>query len=134
MFDVRFNILDISPPHAQDKTVATLPYAAPTHTQAPALVRPTKRTLLLLILTTATFYWLHTRHQPWRKTATLPMSQLLWGSVELTDDSLICCSAGHPFQTWDTRTGKLLFTSTPSSFTDSKAVCGGRYILQGNGD
>ena len=129
----------------------TLEYAAPRDAAAPwgpVLVRPSRRSVLLLLFTAAVAMWVGLRHEPWVPEATVALSAATpaaprvgqglpirlrpqtAANFELQDDFLLTYDDGiAEIRVWDAATGLLIRTIGQEARADGLRFPVGYYIV-----
>jgi hypothetical protein len=111
-----------------------LEYASPAATRepwGPLFFRPSRRSLLLLLLTAAAVTWLALRHDPWRVVALIPSDYHL-APLFTPDNQILAFDTRFGVKLYDPATGQLIRTVLSKIDTGTYryfVVSGGRQIL-----
>lgn len=100
-----------------------LEYATP-HTRQPLrpiLIKPSRRSLILILLTIPAFIWLSNRHHPWHRIQSIPFTPHSNSRPRFFNDELIIVPRGaEGIALHDARTGlQTSFTQRPPQLADS---------------
>jgi hypothetical protein len=79
----------------------------------PILFRPSRRTILLALLTAAAFTWLALRHHPWRRAAVIP-ADYVRHPLFTPDNRLLVLDTRHGARVYDPATGGVVRTVLPA--------------------
>ena len=118
-----------------------LDYASPRHDRprwGPILFRPSRRTLLLALLTAATALWLSRRHEPWHHVAIPANAE--FARIVFTPSGKLLVLDHHTARVFDPRTGHLFHAlgerspATAAHAPDILSIRGGREVVKVHGD